>query len=84
MATESKFTLTLTAVVVQDPVSNGFTGYMLEIPEAIAEGNTTEEVEKALLQNLQTVFEFKREDFENDGPKNKPKFFTKSIELEKA
>lgn len=83
MAQGRKTTLTLTAVVVQDPVTHGFTGYMLEVPEAIAEGNTEEEVQKALLENLQTVFEFKREDFENEmgGKKN---FFTKPIELEVA
>lgn len=81
MEKQSKNTLTLTGIVVQDEVSKGFTGYMLEIPEVIAEGSTPEEVEAALFENLKTVMEFKREDFGNEV-KGDGKFSTKSFELE--
>lgn len=56
----------LTGVVVQDAKTSGFTAYLLEIPEVIAEGNSEEEVKKTLFENLQTVLEFKREDYENE------------------
>jgi len=66
MKQENENTLTLTGVVVQDKSTNGFTAYLLEMPEVIAEGNTSEEVEAILFENLKTVLEFKREDFENE------------------
>ena len=81
MTTESKVTLTLTGVVVKDESTGGFTGYMLEIPEVIAEGNSEKEVEKALFENLQLVLEFRREDFENEM-KGDGNYSTKSFELE--
>lgn len=55
----------LTGVVVQDAEAKGYTAYLLEIPEVIAEGNTEDEVKKALFENLQIVLEFRREDGEN-------------------
>jgi predicted RNase H-like HicB family nuclease len=79
----NKITITLTGVVVQDQSTKGFTAYMLELPEVIAEGNTEQEVEEALFDNLKTVLEFRREDFENEI-KGKDNYSTKSFELELA
>lgn len=62
----NKFSITLTGVVVQDKSTNGFSAYLLELPEVIAEGNTEKEVEEALFENLKTVLEFRREDFESE------------------
>lgn len=83
MMKPEKVTLTLTGVVVQDSSTGGFTGYMLEMPEVIAEGNTQEEVEKTLFENMKTVLEFKRSDFEQELKSN-GNFSTKSFELELA
>lgn len=79
-----KITLTLTGVVIQDSSTTGFTGYMLELPEVIAEGNTPEEVQKTLFENLKLVLEFRREDFQHELKKPGENYFTKSFELESA
>lgn len=76
--------LTLTGIVVQDKTTQGYTGYLLEIPEVIAEGNTSEEVEAALFENLKIVLEFRREDFENDLKNQGGDYSKKSFELELA
>jgi predicted RNase H-like HicB family nuclease len=81
MKKKSRQALTLTGVVVQDKATKGYTGYMLEIPEVIAEGNTREEVENALFENLKAVIEFRREDSENEMKANGD-YSTKSFELE--
>lgn len=81
MANDKK-KLTLTGIIVED-ATEGFTGYLLEIPEVIAEGNTPEEVQTALFENLKIVMEFKREDSEVEL-KDKGNYSTKSFDLELA
>ena len=58
MITEGK--LSLHGVVIQSQQS-GFTGYFTEFPEAIAEGETEEEVKKNLFEALMEVLSYKRE-----------------------
>ena len=51
--------ITLNSVVVKDNSATGFTAWLQEFPEVIAEGNTTEEARANMFENLKTAMEFK-------------------------
>lgn len=56
--------LQLNAVFVEAQ-EGGYTGYFVEFPEAIAEGETQLEVEANLVEALKIVLEYKKEENEN-------------------
>ena len=53
-------TLKLHGVIIES-LKGGFTGYFSEFPDAIAEGETEEEVQKNLFHALQEVISYRRE-----------------------
>lgn len=56
--------LQLNAVFVESH-EGGFTGYFVEFPEAIAEGETQAEVEINLVDALKSILEYRKEANEN-------------------
>lgn len=74
--------LQLTAVIIEDP-EGGFTGYFAEFPEAIAEGETEDELEENLLEAFKSVLDYRREENENSSSKGISKK-TKMFNLEVA
>ena len=51
----------LSAIMIQDPKAGGFTAYLAELPEAIAEGETVETALNNLKEAFITVLEVKGE-----------------------
>lgn len=49
----------LTGVIIQSK-SGGYTGYFAEVPEAIAEGNTQEEVKSNMFEALSVILDFRK------------------------
>lgn len=58
---ETKNKLSITGIIIQDDESGIFSGYFAEIPEAVAQGNTEEELRDNLISALQNVLEYKKE-----------------------
>lgn len=56
----------LTAIFIQDPIDMGYTGFFAEFPEAIAEGDTKEEVKKNLWEALNIMLKWKKEEVEEE------------------
>jgi predicted RNase H-like HicB family nuclease len=50
--------ITLNSMVVKDNSTTGFTAWLQEFPEVIAEGNTSEEARTNMFENLKTAMEF--------------------------
>ena len=72
--------LELNAIFIAAP-EGGFTGYFVEFPEAIAEGENEVEVEQNLVEALRTILEYRREENENSDFEGKK---TKKFNLEFA
>ncbi len=58
---EHKYKIVLNAVLVQDPIDNGYTGFFEQCPEAVAEGATEEEVARNLKKALEVMISFNKE-----------------------
>ena len=55
-----------TGVIIEDPRDNGYTAFILELPEVIAGGFDKEEVRRNLALNLKLVLDYrKKEDILN-------------------
>ena len=50
--------MTLNSVVAKDNSTTGFTAWLKEFPEVVAEGNTSEEARANMFENLKTAMEF--------------------------
>lgn len=51
-----------TGVMIEDPRDNGYTAFILELPEVIAGGFDKEEVRRNLAINLKLVLEYRRKE----------------------
>ena len=51
-----------TGVLIQDPSDGGYTAYIAELPEVIAEGATIAEANDNLFEAFNIVMDVKRED----------------------
>ena len=82
----AKTKVSLTAIFIQDPKDNGFTGFFAEFPEAVAEGNTEEEVQKNLFEALTIMLKFNKEEVEEARALNpsSPKVIERTFDLELA
>lgn len=69
MQTQEKQKMSLTALFIQDPEDKGFTGFFKEFPNAVAEGDTEEEVKTNLFKALSYMLKFNREDVESEALK---------------
>ncbi|WP_169579749.1 type II toxin-antitoxin system HicB family antitoxin [Runella zeae] len=76
-----KQTISLTAVLIRDPNDGGFTSYIAELPEVVAEGNTDEESVENLMSALKTMLMFKRDEASQEEHAGDI-FSTKPLELE--
>lgn len=76
-----KNTISLTAVLIKDPTDGGFTSYIAELPEVVAEGNTDEESMDNLMGALKSMLIFKREEASQEEHEGGI-FSTKPLELE--
>ncbi len=76
---ESKKVIDITAILIQDTLSKGYTAYFAEFPEAIAQGETVEEAKLNLLDAFQSIMEFRNEEAKNDSEGDD--FITESFEL---
>lgn len=81
-----KTKVSLTAIFVQDSNDNGFTGFFAEFPEAIAEGDTEEEVQKNLFEALSIMLKFNKEELEEQRALNpaQKNVIERTFELELA
>ena len=73
--------LQLTQVFVQDPIDKGFTAYIAEFPEIIAEGSTEEDATTNLWAALKFLFEFKHDEAQQEVSSLGGKAVYKSLEL---
>lgn len=53
---------TYNAVIISDPRDNGYTGFILELPEVIAGGFDKNEVMERLSENLKFVIDYRRKE----------------------
>jgi predicted RNase H-like HicB family nuclease len=74
--------LSLTGILVEDENEKGFTAFLAEFPEAVAEGETEDEAKKNLFEALVSYLEHKKEESGNQIPKGNFNF--KSFDLELA
>lgn len=51
--------LKLTGVIIESK-QGGYTGYFAEVPEAIAEGETKDEVKENLIEALSCILDYRR------------------------
>lgn len=65
MKTE-KVKIPITAIFIQDPKDKGYTGFFAEFPEAIAEGDTKEAVQKNLWEALNFMLKWRKEEIEEE------------------
>ena len=56
-----KTTISLTGVFIQDQESKGFTGFISQVPGAIAEGETFEEASMNLMRTLPDLLELENQ-----------------------
>jgi predicted RNase H-like HicB family nuclease len=84
MSTKTK--VSLTAIFIKDPNDKGFTGFFAEFPEAVAEGNTEEEVQKNLFEALSIMLKFNKEELEEQRAlnPNQAAVIERTFELELA
>lgn len=68
MKTQEKQKMSLTALFIEDP-EDGFTGFFKEFPNAVAEGDSEEEVKTNLFKALSNMLRFNREDVESEAIK---------------
>lgn len=54
--------LSITGIMIQDPVDMGYTAYFAELPEVIAEGGDVEEAKRNLFDALRIMFEVKKQE----------------------
>jgi predicted RNase H-like HicB family nuclease len=57
-----KTTFNLTAILVQDKESKGFTGFFAQFPNIVAEGDTEDQAMQNLMELVQVVFEHQKEE----------------------
>jgi len=63
--------ISLTGVLIPDQKTNGFTVYLAEFPEVIAQGANKEEAKRNLLDAFSSILEFKKgEQEEEEGIDN--------------
>lgn len=60
--TVNKPNLPLTAVFVKDKEDGGYTGFFMEVPGVVAEGDTKEETEENLFECLMAMLRFNRDE----------------------
>ena len=58
--------ISLTGVLIPDQKTNGFTVYLAEFPEVIAQGSNKEEAKRNLLDAFNSILEFKKSEQEDD------------------
>ena len=73
--------VSLTAVLIKDEVAGGFTSYLSELPEVVAEGETQDDAVSNLMAALSSVLEWKREEASRDMDAS---YTTQPLELELA
>lgn len=77
--------ITLTAILIPDEKSSGFTGFFAEMPEVITQGTSQEDTEKNLFTALQTMLQFHKGERNletgNKQDYSKPNIITKEFDL---
>ncbi len=63
-------TISITGVMIQDPVTDGITAYFAEFPEVIAQGVNKVEAKNNLMEALKLMLEFKKSEMEDDEDGN--------------
>ena len=74
--------LSITGIMIQDPVDNGYTAYFAELPEVIAEGENVEDAKKNLFNALKIMFEVKKQELGIDANFKTGSSRIESFELE--
>jgi predicted RNase H-like HicB family nuclease len=60
MAEKQKILLSFNTVYIEDSKGRGYSGYLAEFPELMAQGKTKEEVENKLFSSLRDILEHKK------------------------
>lgn len=77
-----KTTITLSAILIKDKENKGFTSYIAEMPEVIAEGINEEEAQHNLMSALEIVLDVKREEILRNVRPDDENMTVKSFELQ--
>jgi len=60
MSDHQKIVLSFNTVFLEDSKGHGYSGYLAEFPELMAQGKTKEEVENKLFSSLRDILEYKK------------------------
>jgi predicted RNase H-like HicB family nuclease len=60
MSNQQKIVLSFNTVFIEDTKGHGYSGYLAEFPELMAQGKTKEEVESKLFSSLRDILEHKK------------------------
>jgi len=80
--TSNKPKLSITGIMIQDPIDKGYTAYFAELPEVIAEGGDVDEAKKNLFDALKIMFEVKKQELGIDKNFKTGSSLIESFELE--
>ena len=54
--------ISITGILIQDPIDNGYTAYFAEFPEVVAEGDSEMEAKQNLHNALKIMFELRKQE----------------------
>jgi len=57
---EGQITLTFSTIFIEDKKGRGYSGYLAEFPELMAQGETKEDVEQKLFSSLNEILKHKK------------------------